>query len=142
VNGLAGKKVLVLCTGNSCRSILAEALINGRLGNRGVRAESAGSRPAGRVHPCAEALLRQKGLWRPEYHSKTIEEAERSGPFDLVVTVCDGAKEACPTLPGTPSLHLPFEDPDGQPCEAFEATLAAIEARLLPAVESALTKRP
>jgi len=130
------KRVLVLCTGNSCRSIIAEALINAEL--EGVEAESSGVRASGRVNPNAKALLEQKGIWKEHYHSKSIEEV-LGKPFDLVVTVCDHAKETCPTFAGdVKTLHVGFEDPDGKPFEAFEETYEAIKAKLLPAVAKEL----
>ncbi len=128
------KKVLVLCTGNSCRSIIAEALINARLPL--ALAVSAGSAPKGHVHPFAQEVLRRHGIWRPDYRSKSIEEVQ--GPFDLVVTVCDNAREACPVWSGVRSIHLPFMDPDGQGYEAFERTLRDIEEKLLPKIKKEL----
>ncbi|MRI57957.1 MAG: low molecular weight phosphatase family protein [Epsilonproteobacteria bacterium] len=128
------KRVLVLCTGNSCRSIIAEALINAEL--KGVLAQSAGSRPKGSVHPYAKKLLQTKGIWQEGYRSKGIEEV--SGRFDLVVSVCDDAKEACPTLPGAKALHIPFDDPDGKEYEAFEKTFEQIRRKLLPKIKDEL----
>ena len=66
------KNVLILCTGNSCRSIMAEALINVKLGDC-VVAQSSGVKASGKVNPHAQALLESKGYWRDEYHSKVIE---------------------------------------------------------------------
>ncbi len=126
------KKVLVLCTGNSCRSIIAEALLNAI---EGIEAKSAGSDPKGEVHPFAKELLQQRGLWR-NYRSKGIEEVGED--FDLVVTVCDNAQKACPRLPGVKSLHIPFEDPDGKGYEAFEETIQKMEALLVPKVKESL----
>jgi len=65
------KKVLILCTGNSCRSIIAEALINAKLD--GIHADSSGVRASGRVNPNAKKLLEDKGIWKEEYYSKTID---------------------------------------------------------------------
>ena len=135
------KKVLILCTGNSCRSIIGEALVNAELASRGIEARSAGSRPAGRVNPNARRVLEAAGLWREVYRSKSIDEVMEEGPFDLVVTVCDNAREACPVFPGgVRTLHIGFKDPDGKPYEAFEETLEAIRTRLLPAIEEVLGK--
>jgi len=129
------RKVLILCTGNSCRSIMAEALVNRELASRGILAFSAGSRPTGRIHPEARAVLRRAGAWESRYHSKTVEEVMDEGPFDLLVTVCDHAKKACPVFPGTGrKIHLGFDDPDGQPPEAFSRTLREIRKRLLPLI--------
>lgn len=130
------KRVLVLCTGNSCRSIIAEALINAKLD--GIEAESSGVKASGRVNPNAQKLLTEKGIWEERYHSKTIDTVIEK-PFDLVVTVCDHAHETCPMFPKpVKTIHVSFEDPDGKGFEAFEATYKEIEDTLLPAVEEAL----
>ena len=130
------KKVLVLCTGNSCRSIIAEALINAKLD--GVEAKSSGVRASGKVNPNAKKLLEEKGIWRDAYHSKTLDTVIDE-EFDLVVTVCDHANETCPMFPRpTPKIHIGFEDPDGKGYEAFVATYKEIEEILLPKVKEAL----
>jgi arsenate reductase len=103
------KKVLFLCTGNSCRSQMAEALVNDRLGDR-WRAYSAGTQPAGYVHPLAVQVLAEIGI----EHSGESKNVEAVGviDFDLVVTVCDSAAETCPLwLREGRVTHLPFEDP-------------------------------
>ncbi len=133
------KKVIILCTGNSCRSIIGEAVINKELGAQGVRAFSAGSSPSGRVNTNAKKVLEANGAWDERYYSKTIEEAEKEAPFDLVVTVCDNAKEACPMFPGAKKqIHLGFEDPDGKPYEAFEETYKLIKDKLVNLVKKEL----
>ncbi len=130
------KRVLILCTGNSCRSIIAEALINARL--EGVTADSSGVRASGRVNPNARKLLEEKGIWREEYHSKVIDTVI-DNEYDLIVTVCDHAKETCPMFPkAVKTIHVGFEDPDGKGYEAFEATYKEIEEILLPEVKRAL----
>ncbi len=130
------KKVLVLCTGNSCRSIIAEALINAKL--EGVEAKSSGVKASGRVNPNAKKLLEEKGIWRDEYHSKTLDTVIEE-EFDLVVTVCDHANETCPMFPRpTPKIHIGFEDPDGKGYEAFLTTYEEIEEILLPKVKEEL----
>jgi len=130
------KKVLILCTGNSCRSIIAEALINARLDN--IEADSSGIRASGRVNPNAQRLLESKGIWRETYHSKTIDTVLHND-YDLVVTVCDHAKETCPVFPkAVKTIHVGFEDPDGKEYEAFEETYRHIEAVLLPKVKELL----
>lgn len=130
------KRVLVLCTGNSCRSIIAEALINAQL--EGVEAESSGVKASGRVNPFAKAVLENKGIWKETYHSKTLQSVI-DHPFDLVVTVCDHAKETCPIFPkAIPTIHVGFEDPDGKPIEAFVSTFNEIKDILLPQVIKAL----
>lgn len=131
------KKVLVLCTGNSCRSIIAEALINKHID--GVSAYSAGVRASGRVNPNAKRVLEANGEWRDEYHSKTLEEVLQVD-FDLVVTVCDNAKESCPIFPKqTKVIHVGFVDPDGKEYEEFVKTYNEIETTLLPIVKAELS---
>ncbi len=130
------KKVLILCTGNSCRSIIAEALINARLD--GISADSSGVRASGRVNPNAKKLLEEKGIWKEEYHSKTIDTVINN-EYDLVVTVCDHANETCPMFPKpVEKIHVGFEDPDGKGFEAFEETYKEIENILLPKVKEVL----
>jgi arsenate reductase len=131
------KKVLILCTGNSCRSIIAEALVNAKL--PGVDAESAGVKASGHVNMNAKRVLIENGVWRDAYYSKTIEEVIHND-YDLVVTVCDHAQETCPRFPKKiKTIHVSFEDPDGKPYAAFEETYAQIEAVLLPKVRELLT---
>lgn len=131
------KKVLILCTGNSCRSIIAEALINAKLD--GIKSKSSGVRASGKVNPNAQKLLEQKGIWKDEYHSKVLDEVIDE-EFDLIVTVCDHANETCPMFPRPiPKLHISFEDPDGKGFDAFEVTYKEIEEKLLPEVKKALS---
>lgn len=129
------KNVLILCTGNSCRSIIAEALINAKLGDR-YRAYSSGVRASGRVNPNAQKLLIDKGIWREEYHSKTLD-TMMDQEYDLIVTVCDHANETCPMFPRPiAKIHVGFEDPDGKGADAFEATYHEIESILLPKIDA------
>lgn len=131
------KNVLILCTGNSCRSIMAEALINAKLGDC-LFAQSSGVRASGSVNPNAKALLESRGLWRDEYHSKLIETVLDTA-FDLVVTVCDHAHETCPMFPkAIKTIHVGFEDPSGKAEEEYAKTLDLIEATLLPIVKREL----
>ena len=131
------KNVLILCTGNSCRSIMGEALINAKLGDT-IFAQSSGVKASGTVNPHAQALLEKKGYWRDEYHSKVIETVLDTA-FDLIITVCDHAKETCPMFPkAVKTIHLGFEDPSGKEEEEYEKTLALIEAELLPLVKQEL----
>ena len=103
------KKVLFLCTGNSCRSHLAEAIVNARLGER-WEAVSAGTRPAGYVHPMALAALAEIGI-QHQGRSKLADEF-RGVEFDLVVTVCDSAAEDCPVWLGVGKrVHHSYIDP-------------------------------
>jgi arsenate reductase len=124
------KNVLILCTGNSCRSIMAEALINAKLGEC-IEAQSSGVKASGEVNPNAKKLLESKGYWREQYHSKVIDTVLNTA-FDLVVTVCDHAKETCPMFPkAVETMHVGFEDPSGKAFEEYEKTLELIENELL-----------
>ena len=130
-------RILFLCTGNSCRSQMAEVLINHDLGGA-VHAQSAGIRPEADVAEGAIEALRLAGLSTAGLHPKDID-AVIDRPFDLVVTLCDNAREACPVFPRpVPSIHLPFHDPHGEPLEGFVAVCDDIRARLVPAVRDAL----
>jgi arsenate reductase (thioredoxin) len=131
------KSVLILCTGNSCRSIMAEALINAKLGDC-IQAQSSGVKASGAVNPHAQALLQKRGLWREEYHSKVIESVLDT-PFDLVVTVCNHAKETCPMFPkALKSIHIGFDDPSGKAVAEYTKTLDLIEKKLLPRIKEEL----
>ena len=130
------QKVLVMCTGNSCRSIIGEALINAKLAR--VEAYSCGVAPSGRVNPNAQKVLEANDIWNESYHSKHLDSVINED-FDLVVTVCDHAHETCPMFPkAVKKIHVSFEDPDGKGYEAFEETYKEIEAVLLPKVIEAL----
>jgi len=103
------RKVLFLCTGNSCRSQMAEAIVNARLSNE-WRAFSAGTKPSGYVHPNALKVLGEIGI-QHEGQSKSTEQF-REMDLDLVVTVCDDAAENCPLWLGKGKrVHLGFQDP-------------------------------
>jgi len=104
------KRVLILCTGNSCRSQMAETLWES-LGNGEWESESAGSKPSGYVHPLAIRAMQELDIDISQNTSKSLEQF-RDQSFDLVVTVCDNAKESCPVFPGAKeTLHWPFDDP-------------------------------
>ncbi|ATE61201.1 arsenate reductase ArsC [Thauera sinica] len=133
----APRTVLILCTGNACRSQMAEAILNHDLAGR-VRALSAGTVPQSKVADGAIEALKLAGLPTDGLHPKDID-AVLNEPIDLVVTVCDNAKESCPVFPRPlPRIHLPFHDPHGEPLERFVAVRDDIRARLLPAVREAL----
>ena len=103
------KKVLFLCTGNSCRSQMAEAIVNARMGEV-WQAVSAGTKPAGYVHPKALEALAEIGI-QHEGRSKLADEF-KGEDFDLVVTVCDSAAEECPVWLGKgKKVHHSFPDP-------------------------------
>jgi len=103
------RKVLFLCTGNSCRSQMAEAIVNARLSND-WRAFSAGTEPSGYVHPKTLQVLDEIGI-KHEGKSKSADQF-REMNFDLVVTVCDDAAENCPLWLGKGKrVHLGFPDP-------------------------------
>jgi len=103
------RKVLFLCTGNSCRSQMAEAIVNARLGVT-WEAVSAGTKPEGYIHPKALAALAEIGI-RHTGRSKPVDEFQ-DADFDLVVTVCDTAAEECPVWLGKGKhAHRDFPDP-------------------------------
>jgi arsenate reductase len=131
--------VLFLCTGNSARSILAEALLN-RLGSGKFRASSAGSFPKGQVHPYALDLLERQNYPTAGLRSKSWDEFAKPGaePLDFVFTVCDNAaEEVCPIWPGQPmTAHWGLPDPaavEGSEAErrlAFADTLRMLRNRI------------
>ncbi len=131
--------VLFLCTGNSARSVLAEAYLNAA-GEGRYKGFSAGSRPAGRVNPFALALLRGKGLETAGLRSKSWDEFGAPGAphMDVIFTVCDNAAaESCPHWPGRPATgHWGIEDPaavagsDAQKRAAFEAAYRELASRI------------
>jgi arsenate reductase len=131
------KKALILCTGNSCRSIIAEALVNKYLNN--MKAYSAGISATGEVNPNAKKVLEEENIWSDDYYSKSLDKMSNID-FDLVVTVCDKAKENCPSYPkDTKVVHVGFEDPNGKDYEAFGKTLHEIKTKLLPIVRKKLS---
>ena len=129
--------VLVLCTGNSCRSQMAEALITHDLGGK-AKGLSAGTKPQPKVADGAIEALKLAGLPTEGLYPKDID-AVINEPIDLVVTVCNNANEACPIFPKlVPRIHLPFHDPHGEPLESFVQVRDEIRAKLIPAVREAL----
>ena len=103
-------RLLFLCTGNSARSQMAEAILNWKA-DGAFHAESAGSRPAPRVNPLALDTLRDSGIPWSGNGPRSVDGLERE-PWDFVITVCDRAKEACPIFPGQPVIaHWGMPDP-------------------------------
>ena len=130
------KNVLFLCTGNSCRSQMAEAIVNARLGDS-WKAVSAGTKPAGYIHPKALAALSEIGI-RHEGRSKLADEF-RGSDFDLVVTVCDSAAEECPVWIGKGKrTHHSFPDPakaegtEAEVMHVFRTVRDNIEKEIIP----------
>lgn len=115
--------ILILCTGNSCRSVMAEGLLN-HYGQGRFKAFSAGSQPTGFVHPMSLATLKANGINDRDYRSKSWDEYAKQ-PFDAVITVCDNAAgETCPVFFGAPvKAHWDVSDP-----AHFKGTDAEIEA--------------
>jgi len=131
------KTVLILCTGNSCRSQMAEALINHDLGPH-IRAISAGTNPGPKVADGAIAALLHLGIDTAGLHPKTID-AVMDESIDLVVTVCDNARETCPVFPRPiATIHMPFHDPHGEPLESFVRVRDQIRDQLLPEIKRRL----
>ncbi len=144
--------VLILCTHNSARSVLAEAMLNhwaARLGQP-VRAFSAGSAPSGRVNPHALAVLAAAGIDTAGVRSKSWDEFahEDSPQMHAVITVCDSAAaEQCPYWPGSPvKVHWGYPDPSSAPEaqreQAFELTRQALGYRLLQLLALPLSSMP
>jgi arsenate reductase (thioredoxin) len=104
------QSVLILCTGNSCRSQMAEGFL--RSFDPELEVFSAGTKPAEAVHPLAVAVMREEWIDIGGYRPKSVD-AFTSRPFDWVVTVCDGAKESCPVFTGEVRhrVHIGFDDP-------------------------------
>jgi protein-tyrosine-phosphatase len=131
-------RVLVLCTGNSARSQIGEALLAVRGASRAagrVEAESAGSRPAPRVNPYAVEVLASEGIDWEGRVPKTIDEVAGQH-FDLVITVCDNARDACPFFPGAKAqVHWGLPDPADEATpeaarHAFRKTYEALSRRV------------
>lgn len=140
------KNILVLCTGNSCRSILGEALFN-HLGKGRVKAFSAGSFPTGTVNPDALTILADHGLSTEGYSSKSWDDFADQN-FDIVITVCDNAAgETCPVYMNKAiRAHWGLPDPahvtgtDAEIKAAFEATYSALETRIKKMMDLPLEK--
>lgn len=131
------KTVLVLCTGNSCRSQMGEAILNHDLAGL-VRSLSAGTSPQPKVADGALEALQLAGLPTAGLYPKTVE-AVMTEDIDLVVSVCDNARETCPVFPRpVKRIHVGFHDPHGEPLDSFIAVRDDIRSRLVPAVRDAL----
>ena len=106
-------KALILCTGNSCRSMMAQGFV--KHFNPGWIVESAGTKPAERINPYAVKVMAEKGIDITGEHPKLVDQF-LDHEFDYVITVCDGAKEVCPVFTGKVChrLHIGFEDPSDQ----------------------------
>ncbi len=128
--------ILVLCTGNSARSIILEALLNG-MGRKRVRAWSAGSKPTGQVHPQSRVLLKNHGFAITDARSKSWDEFAGPGApeMNMVITVCGSAAgETCPIWPGAPiRAHWGVEDPaaaaEADQTAAFETAYRVLRCR-------------
>lgn len=134
-SGTRRYRVLILCTGNSARSQMAEALLRLRGGDR-FEVASAGARPAARVNPFTVEVLREAGIEWGDKSPKGLEGLEQE-PWDFVITVCDRAKEACPIFPGAPVLAhwgMPdpaeVEGPDEVKRRAFREAFATLSRRI------------
>jgi len=104
------KKILILCTGNSCRSHMAEGFLRNALDGAHT-VYSAGAKPSGYVHPLAIEAMAEKGIDLSSHSSKHLDQFLNAG-IDTVITVCDNADEACPIFPGMANRHhWGFEDP-------------------------------
>jgi protein-tyrosine-phosphatase len=142
--------VLVLCTGNSARSILGEVIVN-RLGEGRFRGFSAGSFPKGKIHPGALRLLERHGYPLDGLRSKSWDEfaGADAAPIDVIITVCDNAAgEVCPVWPGHPVMtHWGLPDPaaiEGDKTaidEAFEAAHSALSKRITELVQLPILNR-
>jgi arsenate reductase len=133
------KRVLVLCTGNSCRSQMAEGWINHLLGAT-WEAHSAGTHPAPSVHPLAVRAMAEVGVDISKAAPENVR-AHLDEPWDLVVTVCDSARETCPTFPRpVPKIHVSFDDPaaaegtEEERMPVFRRVRDEIHGRLLPEI--------
>lgn len=133
------KRVLFLCTGNSARSQMAEAIVNNDCWDAWV-AFSAGTEPTGKVNPFAEQVIEEAGIYHQGRSKSTNEFSDQV--FDLVVTVCDHANETCPLwLKQGEKIHIGFEDPaafvgsDEEKLTVFRKTFALIRATIQPVLD-------
>ena len=134
-------RVLFLCTGNSCRSHMAEGLLRSLAGDQ-FEVFSAGSRPKGKVHPLAIEAMRETGVDITRHESKSLD-VFSDEKFDYLITVCDHAREECPNFPGAVRrLHWSFSDPalvsgtDEQKMRVFRRVRDEIRHRIRRFVEA------
>ena len=121
------KNVLIICTGNSCRSIMAEALVNHHLGNT-WKAYSAGTHPS-RPHPYAIKALQELNIKTDYLKSESISEYWHREDLDLIITVCEHAKENCPVFyKPVPRIHISFPDPVSYTAKDTEAAMKGFRA--------------
>ena len=138
---MARKRVLFLCTGNSCRSQMAEGWLN-HLGGETHEAVSAGTSPTGEVHPLAVEVMAEAGVDISGQESKGVANfLTIAGKPDVVVTVCEAAADNCPVFPGDgEKVHIPFDDPaeaTGGDAEV-RATFARVRDEIKTTIEHAL----
>ncbi|MEW6660718.1 MAG: arsenate reductase ArsC [Thermodesulfobacteriota bacterium] len=136
-------KVLFLCTENACRSQMAEGLVNYYLAGK-VQAFSAGVRPS-KVNPRAIRVMAELGIDISSHRSKSLDDLPEKN-FDLVITVCDQAREQCPFFPGpTAKLHLGFPDParatgaEEEILAVFRRVRDAMRAQILPLLQQRIS---
>ncbi|QDT63317.1 arsenate reductase ArsC [Calycomorphotria hydatis] len=135
------KRVLFLCTGNSCRSQMGEGLLRHQFGDH-FEALSAGSKPSGYVHPKAIEAMAELGIDISDYRSKSINEyvPPAGEQPDLVISVCDSAAEECPTFPGkVERIHIPFDDPAH--AEGTEEEIMAVFRRVRDEIKAMVEER-
>jgi arsenate reductase len=137
-------RVLFVCTHNSARSLMAEALLR-REGGDAFEVHSAGARPLG-VNPLTLRVLERAGVSTDGLRSKSVTDY-LGQPFDYVVTVCDRARESCPVFPGGESLHWGFDDPaeatgtEDERLAVFERVFGEIAMRIRPFAAAVLSER-
>ena len=130
--------IIVLCTGNSCRSQMAEGFLRHHAGDR-FEVYSAGTEPADRVHPLSVVIMQERGIDLSGHEPKTVSEFLGKVPIHVAIIVCDGANQTCPAVwPGARDrVFWPFEDPAGfegteeQKLEKFREVRDLIEARII-----------
>ncbi len=129
-------KILILCTGNSCRSQMAQAFLKSF--DSGLDVYSAGTQPAREVHPRAIQVMREIGIDISTHKTQSVD-AFLDQDFDFVITVCDGARESCPVFLGnvTERLHVGFEDP--AVATGSEAEILAVFRRVRDEIKTQFT---